>query len=354
LNEIPNNITFEEFKKALSKWNEWTTTSPSGCHLGHYKLLLRLPVFETDQSTINISQETLYVYYQVMMIAARRGITLDRWCNVSTVMIEKIQGNPGIDKLQIIHLYEADYNLLLKIVWERKAIWNAHNKSKIYEGQAGSRPNQRAIDVVLKKEMTYTYARLTRTMLGTIDKDAKSCFDRIVCNFAMLISRYYGISKNFCSTQAKTLQATKFRLQTALGDSSRTYQHTDSEPIHGTGQGSCASPAIWLLASSFLMHILQKVANGMKIHDVLKENDNILQLIMAFVDDTSIFTNDNEQDTKTLKQKHQEDGLWWAGLLESSGGKLELSKCFYLFCHGLGIYIRKPNTNGYQRTEQSR
>jgi hypothetical protein len=92
-------------------------------------------------------------------------------------MIEKIKGSPRINKLRVIHLYEADYNLILKIIWAQKSVWNATKHDKLHEGQAGSRPNQRAIDVVLRKEMRYSYARLTRTALGTIDNDAKSCFD---------------------------------------------------------------------------------------------------------------------------------------------------------------------------------
>jgi hypothetical protein len=139
----------------------------------------------------------------------------------------------------------------------------------------------------------------------------------------MLISRHFGVPKEFCSTQAKTLQYTKFRLRTALGDSIRPYQHSSETPIHGTGQGSCASPALWLLVSSFLMNLLAKVANGMKIDNIVKDKKSILQLILAFVDDTSIFTNDDSDDIKELKKKLQQDGIWWTGLLESSGGMLE-------------------------------
>jgi hypothetical protein len=92
----------------MLKWNERTTTSPSGRHLGHYKILQRLPVYNSKQDKINISQKILYVYYQVMSIVTTLGGTLTRWCQVSTCMIEKIKGNPRIDKLRIIHLYEAD------------------------------------------------------------------------------------------------------------------------------------------------------------------------------------------------------------------------------------------------------
>jgi hypothetical protein len=65
-------------------------------------------------------------------------------------------------------------------MWARKTVWTAHTRNLLNEGQAGSRPDCRAIDVALHKEMKYNYARLTRTPLATIDNDAKSCFDRIL------------------------------------------------------------------------------------------------------------------------------------------------------------------------------
>jgi hypothetical protein len=67
---------------------------------------------------------------------------------------------------------------------------------------------------------------------------------------AMCTSRYYGVPNEICKLQAKTLRNSIFRIRTALGDSIKTYKHNNDTPIFGTGQGSCASPAIWLLISS--------------------------------------------------------------------------------------------------------
>jgi hypothetical protein len=92
-------------------------------------------------------------------------------------MIKKVPGCPKINKLRVIHLYEADYNLLLKIIWERRLVWNAHDKDQLNEGKAGSRPGRNAIDVVNQNEMKYLYSILTRTGLATMDNDAKSCYD---------------------------------------------------------------------------------------------------------------------------------------------------------------------------------
>jgi hypothetical protein len=37
---LDDEITYDEFKTAFQKWSEGTSTSPSGHHLGHYKVLL--------------------------------------------------------------------------------------------------------------------------------------------------------------------------------------------------------------------------------------------------------------------------------------------------------------------------
>jgi hypothetical protein len=83
-------------------------------------------------------------------------------------------------------------------------VWNAHDKDRLNEGQAGSCPGRNAIDVMIKNEMKYLYSCLTRTELATMDNDAKSCYDRIICNLAMIISQYFGMSQNASSTQAQT------------------------------------------------------------------------------------------------------------------------------------------------------
>jgi hypothetical protein len=334
LKPFDNVITFSEFKQAFSKWNEGTSTSPSGRHLGHYKCLLRQDHCDKlyTQYYHDPKDKILQVYYNIVRVSTHCGISLSRWQQSTTAMIEKIPGCPKIHKLRVIHLYEADYNIILKIIWARKLVWHVHDNNRLNEGQAGSRPGFNAIDVVIQKEMKYLYSRLTKTHLATMDNDAKSCYDRIICNLAMIISQYYGVSHNMALLQATTLKKMNFRLRTALGDSTRTYQHSSATPIHGTGQGSCASPAIWLIISSILMDCLSELGGGMTMLDV-HENNKLQQWIDGFVDDTSLFTNishfSENSDLIQITKQLTSDMIVWKELLEASGGKLELSKCFY-------------------------
>jgi hypothetical protein len=140
----------------------------------------------------------------------------------------------------------------------------------------------------------------------------------------------YGLSSG------KDFEKYAIRLRTELGDSIRTYQHSKTTPIHVNGQGSCASPAIWLLISSIVMECLSKLRGGMTMIDV-QDNNSLQQWIDGLVDDTSIFTNNIQinhySDLTDLAEQLTKDIINWKELLEASGVKLELSKCFTIYCH---------------------
>jgi hypothetical protein len=240
LNCIKPDLPFDEFQQALHKWNEKTSTSPSGRHLGHYKCLL-LDILDTEEiqrkqddpeQFRSKASQILQVYWHIIQASANLGISLHRWQVSHTSMIQKTPGISRIDKLRVIHLYEADYNLFLKIFWGRKLVYNSDNTQQLNEGQYGSRPNKKCIDQVIKKVKVYQYAALTRTPMATMDNDAKSCFDRIICALAMLISMFFGITKSLAAVHATTLRYMKYYTKPSLGPSKQYYQHKTKSPIH--------------------------------------------------------------------------------------------------------------------------
>ena len=142
MTNFDDHISFEDFKKALRKWNENTSTSPSGRHLGHYKCLLDTDHCDTKYNEVNKDprENILKVYYHIILSALNTGTSIKRWQNCTTTMIEKIPGCSRVNKLRVIHLYEADYNIILKLIWARKLVWHAHDNEMLNMGQAGSRP----------------------------------------------------------------------------------------------------------------------------------------------------------------------------------------------------------------------
>jgi hypothetical protein len=92
----------------------------------------------------------------------------------------------------------------------------------------------------------------------------------------VIISQYYGLSTKTVNAQGQILKQMKYRLRTVLGDSKKFYYHTIDSSIHGTGQGSCASPDLWLLISSTLMNCLAELAGGMTMADAVDKNKNLI------------------------------------------------------------------------------
>jgi hypothetical protein len=129
-------------------WNEKTSTSPSGRHLGLYQSIVTVHIdsgSEFDASTpdsqsVN-SKATmiLHAIHDVATCVAERGLYLDRWIYVVNAMIYKKAGVLELDELRVIHLFEADFNLLVGLVFGRRTVHNAVDHKKLHPSQFGKK-----------------------------------------------------------------------------------------------------------------------------------------------------------------------------------------------------------------------
>jgi hypothetical protein len=157
-------------------------------------------------------------------------------------MIEKEPGNPRIHRLRVIHLYEADYNLILGVFWARKLVPTAEKQRLFHPScycrhPAGLSP----VDPVFLEELQVSISYLSRTNQVTFHNDATSCYDRIIIALANLAARRFGMRLH-----GSMLAEMRYHVSTALGISDASYTHSGESPIYGTGQCSCASPSVWL------------------------------------------------------------------------------------------------------------
>jgi hypothetical protein len=111
----------------------------------------------------------------------------------------------------------------------------------------------------------------------------------------------------------------------------RTYTGTDDKPLEGSGQGSGASPAIWLIYCISLLHAFREFTPGMHVSSPF-ETLMVTILAIFYVDDGMPGINDALDDEAAplpiLLQRAGEATQAWERLLFASGGALELSKCF--------------------------
>ena len=131
-------------------------------------------------------------------------------------MIAKDPGTPKIHRLRVIHLYEADYNLLLATKW-RQGIHHAEDNNLLHPGLYGSRPGRSAIDPVLLEIWQNEIYQLSMKKGMTFNLDATSCYDRILASVASIASRRMGIKTEVTQVNTTTLERAQFRLKTRLG-----------------------------------------------------------------------------------------------------------------------------------------
>ena len=75
-------------------------------------------------------------------------------------------GIPWIHRLRPLNLYEADLNLLLRIVLARQLLWKLEEHNELPDEACGNRKLRSSGDVGLQKGITFEMSALTRMPLG--------------------------------------------------------------------------------------------------------------------------------------------------------------------------------------------
>eukprot|EP00957_Ditylum_brightwellii_P095395 7266294-Ditylum_brightwellii.AAC.1 len=264
------------------------TTSPSGQHLGHFKALFSM--HQHDMSTDEGQQlereraAIIDAYLSLTNYTLSRRYAYQRWKNVVNVMIKKIPGNHHIHKLRVIHIYEANYVIILSVLW-RKLVASSEQHQTLYSGQFGGRQGKDAHLLTLIEELKYDIYYASRKDIIKFDNDAASCYNRIIPSLASLIARKKGMHKSMTFVHATSLQEARFKLKTVLGVSEAFYQYCQAFPIYSTGQESTNSPTIWLFISSTLFDIHEANAHGATFKTPDKETSVSLSMV-GFVDNS--------------------------------------------------------------------
>ena len=389
LPRISNTITGADLRQKFQRWSESTSTSPSGVHLGHYKSLLLLDIKKPDSApaaqlahqpdsvatsratqdrsigdqitthddsltqsapAFNSCAHLFDVMGHALTASFKSGHVADRWLTVHNTMLEKDPGDPRIDRLRVIHIFDAVWNAGLGILWSRRLMPQCERHSALHEGQWGSLQGKKAIECVCIKQFTYEIAAFTRTDLVTFDNDAKSCYDRIVMAYALACCIHLGLPEMTAVAFGKFLDEARYHVKTVLGVSTDSYSHGDDDKdLHGPGQGSQPGPCLWAIECSQIMAALTKHFTGVDLCTPDRELQ-IAQALQGFVDDVANasskfqetlhhfteFTYTEEQSQQFLHllvQEATEMAQWWETLLWHSGGQLEFRKCFLYILH---------------------
>ena len=158
-----------EFKQGYKKWKEHTTTSPSKRHLGHYHALLSP---DGEAKEIIFSEDMWRIHNDITNIALLNKTPLTRWLLSIVILLPKDKGKPKIYRLRIINTYEHDYNLILKLFWPKKGMYQAEKRQWLGDNQTGRRKEMSSTETAVIDELIKEYHRITREALCTHQDDA--------------------------------------------------------------------------------------------------------------------------------------------------------------------------------------
>ena len=313
--DLPNTIPLDDHVQGWRRQNERTSSTPTGLHFGHYKAGAEHISIATCDAILRS------LPYQF-------GFAPEAWKDIVNVEILKKAGVYDIEKMRTITLMHAEFNMNNKKLG-RDLMHFAHKNGTIAPEQYGSRPAHQAIMVPLNKRLTMDLSRYHKRPTALCSNDAKSCYDRIVHNVAILAMRRQGAPLSAVNSMFSTLQQASHRIRTAYGDSDRSFGRRPT-PLQGVGQGNGCGPTCWAMVSTPLIAMMRTANFGFKLVSALSLMA-IHLVCYAFVDDTDVVhTCSNPNATSDqLTQEMQDVVDHWEGGLRATGGGLRADKSYW-------------------------
>ena len=117
-------------------------------------------------------------------------------------MIYKKPGVFLIEKLRVIHLFEADYNLVNGTIFGRRALYTGVDNHTLHSSQ-WAQPGRQCSDMVIMRELTLGISKMTKTPLAGFENDASAYYDRIVMNLLSTCSTGWACPRALCAFKKK-------------------------------------------------------------------------------------------------------------------------------------------------------
>jgi hypothetical protein len=159
-------ITLEDFQRFWKKVaGEFTSSSMSGIHYGHYKAVIQC----------NVSTKILA---QQLTVVVCSRTPPDSWSVGLQVMLKKLAGVCLVEKLWAVQLYKVDFNCYNQIVF-KKAVMVSLNSIRYTPKELFSQKGSTSKDTYFDKTLMANHSRQACHPKTMVSVDAAYCYDRI-------------------------------------------------------------------------------------------------------------------------------------------------------------------------------
>jgi len=279
-----------------------------------------------------------------MTLALCHQHTLECWKTVWTIFIKKEIGNPDINRLHCIMIFEADWQLLLKWHLSYGFLPKAEQHHTLTPNQGGGRKGRSAIDQALLQVIDSELIHLAQCPAIHLYLDARHCFDLMVEACHNLACRRHGAADDYLRLHAAMHWLMKYYVRHKYGVS-KEYNTYEQYPWHSAGQGAADAALRYIALSDALIDAYHAKIQPNIINDPTL-TVSITQSIKAFIDDVAMAAAIPNSNLTALVARAQAQLTWWNQLIKVTGGALNPNKCCYAFYHWqpdqYGILRLKP------------
>ena len=273
-----------------------------------------------------------------------------RWRRTVQTMIEKEPGAPWIHRLRIIELFDAQANAGFQIFVGRNMMRHAVTNDWLSEESFGSTPGKMATSALVQKTLAIDQLRLERRAGGIFDCDASGCYDRILLPLASVHLQALGIQQSIGTFLARLMYFSRRYVKTSHGISKKNIRTTKRKVLYGIGQGNGGGPAMWISHLTVMFAALSSVCLGV-VMTCVEGLTKIATVGTGYVDDVTLGLSIKKSQKQTERQvllHLRRMSQLWETLLYITGGRLELSKCFWVpitwkWTNGKPTLVQKHN-----------
>ena len=314
--EIATMISGNDFSFYWLHAHEFTSSSASNIHFGHYKAAAHDKYFSALQAA-------------KLSFAARTGIPLERWGAALTVLLEKQFGNIYLDKMRAICLLEADFNFMNKLVFAKRMMDSAYEHGQVPIEQFARRGRQ-AAHGVLCKVLFCDMIRALHVTAGVESVDLGNCYDAVAHPMASIALQAFKVPLLMTVLALSVLQTMTFFLRTGHGVAEKGYGGTKDKPMFGYGQGNGMAPPAFLTLSALMSNTYRRLGHGSAFVGSWSGVMFFLAAII-FVDDTDLLHIAKRRGMSDIDFSHQvqQATFDWGFIVQATGGYLKPAKCFW-------------------------
>jgi len=144
--------------------------------------------------------------FDIMSLTLRHTYTLNRWKTIWTLFIEKELGNPDLDRLRCIMIFEADWQLLLKWHSSYGFLPKSETANTLSPVQGGGCKGGSAIDQATQQIIETDLIKLNQRTAMDMFLDARWCFDLMVEACHNMACRRHGAANDYLQLHKPTVQ----------------------------------------------------------------------------------------------------------------------------------------------------